>query len=124
MPSAKFSPHIAATLSGPKTDERIVEALEQYYEVLDAGRSPDRREFLGRYPEIADELGRCLDNIEFIENVAPQLSDAGDGVRPRSRRRSKRQPPWGISASSGSSGGAAWGWFTRRSSFRWAGGWR
>jgi serine/threonine protein kinase/Flp pilus assembly protein TadD len=55
-------------------DPRVVRALEEYTAAVEAGRPPDRREFQARYPEIATALAECLDGLEFVQGVAPQLA--------------------------------------------------
>jgi serine/threonine protein kinase len=51
--------------------------MEEYLALLESGRRPDRREFLGRYPEVSAELAECLDGLDFLHGAAPDLS--GDG---------------------------------------------
>src|SRR6266404_7909116 len=55
-------------------DQRIIRALEEYSAELKAGHKPDRRHFQDRYPDIADALGECLEGLELVQEVAPQLS--------------------------------------------------
>ena len=45
-------------MSGLKvTDEdRVVAAVKQYMELLDAGSAPSHQEFLSQHPDIADQL--------------------------------------------------------------------
>jgi eukaryotic-like serine/threonine-protein kinase len=67
--------------SGPD-DPRVIQALEEYFEILKMGQKPDRREFEARYPEIADVLGECLEGLDFVQAAAPQLepSPLGDNA--------------------------------------------
>lgn len=59
----------------PSADQpRVVEALRQYLALLETGRRPDRQKFLSRHADIADALVDCLDGLEFVHSVAPQLS--------------------------------------------------
>jgi serine/threonine protein kinase len=64
----------------PASDDRLVtRAVEEYLAALEAGRKPDRQEFLARYPRIAEALAECLDGLEFIQGAAPRLqSSAAD----------------------------------------------
>src|SRR6516162_420790 len=55
-------------------DSRIIRAVQQYLEELEAGAAPQRQEFLGRYPELAGKLTICLDGLDFLHQVGPQLS--------------------------------------------------
>jgi hypothetical protein len=63
-------------------DARLVQALEEYRAALDAGRRPDRQAFLARHPEIAEALADCLDGLEFVHAVAPELSQDGAPALP------------------------------------------
>ncbi|HMC10938.1 MAG TPA: serine/threonine-protein kinase, partial [Pirellulaceae bacterium] len=45
-------------------------AMQQYLEALEAGRCPSRQEFLAQHPEIAVELGGCLDGLELVHEAA------------------------------------------------------
>ncbi|MHC4138025.1 MAG: serine/threonine-protein kinase, partial [Planctomycetota bacterium] len=56
-------------------DESVVRHLRAYQEALEAGERPDRRQMLARFPQIAEELARCLDGLDFVHQVAPQLHD-------------------------------------------------
>jgi serine/threonine protein kinase/Flp pilus assembly protein TadD len=60
-------------------DPRVIAALEEYLAALEAGRRPDRREFLARYAEVAGALAECLAGLEFVQAAAPQLSHADEG---------------------------------------------
>jgi serine/threonine protein kinase len=59
-------------------DPRVDKAVHEYMEESDAGRRPSRKEFLARYPEIADELSVCLQGLAFLDAAAAQIKeDAG-----------------------------------------------
>jgi WD40 repeat protein/serine/threonine protein kinase len=68
--------------TGGVDDPRLVQALEEYRSALDAGRRPDRQAFLARHPEIAEALADCLDGLEFVHAVAPELSQDGASALP------------------------------------------
>src|SRR5262249_51747527 len=51
----------------------------EYLTALEAGARPDRQEFLAGHAEIAEALARCLDGLEFVHVVAPQLSQVSRG---------------------------------------------
>ena len=57
-------------------DPRVVSAVEEYVNALEAGDRPDRQAFLARHADIADALAGCLDGLDFIYAVGPQLDDA------------------------------------------------
>jgi serine/threonine protein kinase len=54
-------------------DPRLLEAVREYQAALETGRRPNKREFLARYPEIADELAGCLDGLDFLRSAAPRM---------------------------------------------------
>jgi serine/threonine protein kinase/tetratricopeptide (TPR) repeat protein len=57
----------------PDWDSRLLEAVEAYLAALRAGESPDRAEFVGRYPEIASPLSECLAGLAFVQSAADQI---------------------------------------------------
>lgn len=62
--------------SSDAEDPRLTEAMEKYLAELESGSRPDRKQFLARYVDIAEELAVSLEGIDFIYCVAPQLRDA------------------------------------------------
>ena len=67
-----------------ESESRLSAALEEYYTALDAGHPPDRAAFLAEHADVAEQLAGCLDSLEFVRAVAPQLGEeAGAGaIRP------------------------------------------
>src|SRR5207249_928136 len=63
-------------------DPRVVRAVQEYLAQAEAGGKPSRSEFVARYADIAEPLGRCLAGLEFVQAAAPQLSQPLDGVAP------------------------------------------
>src|SRR5437899_3109414 len=71
-------------------DPELLAAVREYMNALDAGLRPSRREWLARYPEIAEQLGPCLDGLAFVHSAAGKLLaaeelegiDAGAMARP------------------------------------------
>jgi serine/threonine protein kinase len=62
-------------------DPRVVRAVEEFMAALEAGQKPRRQEFLARYPDIAEALSKCLAGLEFVQELAPELSKpGGDGL--------------------------------------------
>src|SRR5262249_31278371 len=81
-----------STISGPEVsrpgapdgsnaaaeDSRLTQALEEYRTLLEAGRRPQRQDFLARYPEVAEALSECLAGLEFVHAAAnPSQEDPG-----------------------------------------------
>jgi serine/threonine protein kinase len=54
-------------------DPRVIGALEEYLAAAEAGRVPDRAEFLARHADVAEPLARCLDGLEFVHAGVPRL---------------------------------------------------
>ncbi len=59
--------------SARKTDLLLADAMEQFAEELKSGRRPDMQEFLGRYPDLADELRTVLPGLEFLNSALPLI---------------------------------------------------
>jgi serine/threonine protein kinase len=57
-------------------ESQLAMVVEAYLAALEAGQQPDRAEFLARHPEFAEELGKCLEGLELVHRVGPQLSSA------------------------------------------------
>jgi eukaryotic-like serine/threonine-protein kinase len=66
----------------PADDPRVVAALEEYLDAAESGRRPDRRAFLVRHADIAGELARCLDGLDFVRAAATHLEPGDAGFRP------------------------------------------
>ena len=81
--SDKFSHHnnvSAATIATPGEDRadmhaRLEAAMQEVLEAIDAGETWDRDVLLARYRDVREELIDCLRNLDFIQNVAPQLAE-------------------------------------------------
>jgi len=54
-------------------DPEVVRRVQAYQDALESGESPDREALLSEFPEIAADLGACLDGLELVHRVAPQL---------------------------------------------------
>jgi hypothetical protein len=64
-------------------EERLEDALAPYFQAVDAGRVPDPREWLARYPDLADRLEAFFAEQERMERFAePLLPPADPGSRP------------------------------------------
>ena len=67
-------------MSGKRSvdDESVVRELRAYQAALEAGEDPDRDGILARFPDLEGALAGCLDGIELMFNVAPQLHDGAE----------------------------------------------
>ena len=54
-------------------DARILQASREYLAELEAGRKPNRQEFLARFPELADQLSECFDGIDLAQSLRPPV---------------------------------------------------
>ncbi len=63
-------------------DARISEAIGQFLAAKELGQA-DRKALLAKYQDVADELAGCLDALDFINDVAPQLGQPSHGAAGR-----------------------------------------
>jgi eukaryotic-like serine/threonine-protein kinase len=63
-------PPSAAALDDP----RVVAALREYLDALEAGDRPDRAAYLTRYPDISPVLSECLEGLDFVHSAAGSAS--------------------------------------------------
>lgn len=62
----------------------MVACVEAYHAQILAGQRPDRGQLLQQFPELESELRTCLDGLEFLHCVAPQLKGPAGGLAPHS----------------------------------------
>ena len=43
--------------------------MDEYLLQIEAGQTPNQQEILENYPDLADELGSCLQGIDFIRQI-------------------------------------------------------
>ena len=67
-------PPDAESLDAAADDPRLLRAMQEYLRELESGRQPDRRQWLDRYPDLAEALNQCLDGLEFVHQAAPLAS--------------------------------------------------
>ena len=63
------SPDLALT-----RQDRLAQAIDEFYAAHDASQPLDRAALLAKYADIADELDDCLRNLDFLQQITPQLS--------------------------------------------------
>src|SRR5260221_10417378 len=51
-------------------DPRLMRAVQEFLDELEAGRRPSRQEFVRRYPDLAGPLAQCLDGLELVHKAA------------------------------------------------------
>lgn len=86
LPARPQAPLKTGQYSAPGTDSpknvaaQIEQAMELYLEHLESGNPMDRQDFLGRFPDIAEQLEGQLEALEFLHLAAPQLSDTANAA--------------------------------------------
>ena len=53
-------------------DPRLLQAVHEYMEELEAGKKPDRQQWLARYPDLRDSLAQCLEGLDILHQAAPR----------------------------------------------------
>ena len=61
------------SMSAP--DPIVIQELEAYFAARRRGECPDRRELLGKYPEVAQQLAECLDGLELLHQLGRPLEE-------------------------------------------------
>lgn len=69
----------AGAAADEATDPRVVAAMQEYLAAIEAGGYPNRREFIARHPDVAEELSECLQAMAFIQSAAPGITAATAG---------------------------------------------
>jgi eukaryotic-like serine/threonine-protein kinase len=59
-------------------DPRVIAAVQQFMAALESGQVPDRQAFLAQFPEIVAEVEECLDALEALHQVMPDLERSSD----------------------------------------------
>jgi serine/threonine protein kinase len=67
-PSTQSSPH--APTDEPSDDPAFLDAVQEYLTLLEAGKAPDRREYVRRFPQVAQALDKCLAGLEAVHGAA------------------------------------------------------
>ena len=71
--SDRASQHDQTSGPGRADESRLTAAVEIYLSTLEQGEPLNRAEFVAGYPEFARELARCLEGLELIHRVSPEL---------------------------------------------------
>ena len=77
---AEMPPDNAEPRDAIPDDPRLAQAVREYLKELESGRTPDRRQWLDRYSDLADVLDRCLDGLELVHQAAPLASPLSGNV--------------------------------------------
>ena len=68
--SPDISSDQALSATGGGDSIELAEAVEKFIAALEGGHPPDRDDFVARYPDIAGELSRCLESLDFIHHAS------------------------------------------------------
>ncbi len=63
-------------------DPRLLRAVQEYLEELEAGWRPDRRAVAARFPDLAEEMAPYLDALDMVHGAAPLLHRPADVLPP------------------------------------------
>jgi serine/threonine protein kinase len=66
----------------PDDEDRLLAAVQEYMNALEAGERPRRDQFLKRYPDLAAALADCLDALDFVRAGASGLQPAAAKAPP------------------------------------------
>ncbi len=66
----------------PHSESIVTQVMEEYLARLEAGERPNRREYLTRYPLIADQLADALESLDFLNGVTLDGDDARVDAEP------------------------------------------
>jgi tetratricopeptide (TPR) repeat protein len=73
----------AASAAGASLDDpRVLQAMEEYLRLLQAGERPDKDTFLARYADVAEALAVCLQGLDFVQAAGGELSQSAAGPAP------------------------------------------
>src|SRR5262249_54593664 len=67
----------AKTSNSTDREQRLDEAVTSYLQALGQGQAPDSRDWLARYPGLAQELAESFAGREAFEHVAAPLREVG-----------------------------------------------
>ncbi len=103
-----------------------VEALaEEFLDRKRRGEQPTLREYVERYPDLADDIRDLFPALLMMEDLGESSGGTtGSLAADKARRWACGSSGWATTASSARSAAAAWASSTRPSRNRWAAGWR
>lgn len=98
--------------------ELIDQLADEFTARYRKGERPALKEYLDRYPELADDIRQLLPAMVEMEHVKEEIAAPADGAGGPPRR-----AKWATIKSCARSAMAAWALSMRRNRSRWAGAW-
>jgi serine/threonine protein kinase len=77
-----MNPAAEGTDAYAEDDPRLLRAVQEYHQELEAGRRPDRRAFATRFPDLAQAMAPYLDALDMMQTAAPLLDQSSRGSIP------------------------------------------
>jgi serine/threonine protein kinase len=59
-------------------DPRVVALVQEYLALAEQGKSPNRNDYVNRYPELAVAVQQCLDGLDLVRAEAPNSSGSAE----------------------------------------------
>jgi serine/threonine protein kinase len=81
-----LSNSVASEPPAAVVDARVTQALDELRHALDAGTKIDRAELLSKYHDVAEPLAECLESLDLIDDLAPQMAAVVDSDLPDMER--------------------------------------
>jgi serine/threonine-protein kinase len=74
-------------------ERRLGDALAEYMRADERGEGPDRRDFLARYPDLADDVQAFFANKDRLAEVALPVTPTADGEEPQTHTQAPTLAP-------------------------------
>ena len=58
-------------------DPRLLSAMQEYMAAVEAGKRPNRQEFLAKHSDIAKDLSACIEGLAFVRSAAGKMGGGG-----------------------------------------------
>ncbi|RUL89567.1 protein kinase domain-containing protein [Tautonia sociabilis] len=87
---------VASSFPTSEDDPRLIRALEDYLEAVEAGKAPSRDAYLEAHPEIASRLAGCLEGMEVIHEVIGKVGTGGGSSETMDGPIAMEEPPAGV----------------------------
>src|SRR5262249_46477830 len=88
----------AGRLDEADRDLRIGEAVAAYFAACDAGRAPDREDFLRQHPDLAENLAAYFAQYDQFHHLLAPLRSVSSGDAPMPQEQAQTQADAGATA--------------------------